>query len=137
MNETLFFPNLVYIDPSYEIKEHVISFSIYHRLLKVTQISTSSQNMNDGEYFHPKHRIYLLWPKTEERRMLPTYILINGMEEKSPEQAACACHFSPGAELGSLRFMEGFSRPRKQIWEQIYCTCSLVLVGLEAEMIQT
>lgn len=78
-----FFPNLVYIDPSYEIKERVISFSIYHRLLKVTQISTSSQNMNDGEYFHPKHRIYLLWPRTEERRMLSTYILINGMKRKA------------------------------------------------------
>lgn len=84
-----FFANLVYIDPSYEIKEHVISFSIYHRLLKVTQISTSSQNVNDGKYFHPKHRI--LQPRTEERRMLSTSILMNGMEKKSPEQAPCAC----------------------------------------------
>lgn len=59
MNETLiFFPNLVYIDPSFEIKEHVINFPIYHRLLKVTQISTSNQNMNYGKYFHSKDRIY-------------------------------------------------------------------------------
>lgn len=88
MNQTLlFFSNLVYIDPSYEIKEHVISFSIDHRLLKVTQISTSSQNVNYGKYFHPKHRTYLLQPRTEERRMLSTSILMNGMEERSPEQA--------------------------------------------------
>lgn len=75
MNETLnfFFPNLVYIDPSYEIKEHVISFSIYHRLLKVTQISTSSQNMKDSKYFHPKDRIHQLQPRTEERRMLSPF----------------------------------------------------------------